>query len=250
MRVPKITEAIKRIADLLPKSNIEKIVLKTLVAIWVVTLIAVVGLKAFKGTRDGIEKKISEMATNMRISPSVSPGEIKKYETILTQAEYPAPKDTYAKDAKRDPFSKYNPEIAPVDAVKVTAHDFVLRSIGNVPLPIMYKGYIEMPDKLIGQVNWKDATRFVEDGGALNGYKIQRVTKDRVEATDADGRKINFLLNKPILSDKLNAVLYDNISQKVYTVETATVIDDYKVIDIQPDYVILLSKGSEIKLTK
>ncbi len=250
MRVPKITDAIKKIADLLPKSNIEKMVLKTLIAIWVVTLLAVVGLKAVKSTRDSIEKKISETATSMRISPSVSLEEIKKYEGILKGAEYPESKDAYAKGVKRDPFAKYNPEVAPVGVVSVTAHDFVLRSIGYVPLPIMYKGYIEMPDKLIGQINWKDTTKFVEDGGALNGYKIQRVAKDRIEAIDAEGRKINFLLNKPVLSDKLSALLYDNISKKTFNVEIAGVIDDYKVIDIQPDCVILLSKGSEIKLTK
>jgi len=45
-------------------------------------------------------------------------------------------------------------------------------------------------------------------------------------------------------------MLYDNISKKTFNVEITGVIDDYKVIDIQPDCVILLSKGSEIKLTK
>lgn len=248
MRVPKITNAIKKMVDLLPKSNIEKIVLKALITIWIVTLLAVVGLKAVTGTRGGIEKKISDTATNMRISPSVSPEEMKKYEWILKGAEYPESKDAYVKDAKRDPFSKYTPETAA--AVPAAAHDFVLDSIGNVPLPIMYKGYIEMPDKLIGQICCRNATRFVEDGGALNGYKIQRVAKDRIEAIDAEGGRVDFMLNKPVLSDKLNAVLYDNISQKVYTVETDSLIDDYKVVDIQPDCVILLLKDSKIKLTK
>lgn len=249
MRIPRIAGIIKKITDLLPKGNIEKIVLKTLIGIWAVTLLAVLVLRIVRGANDTIEKRISDMATKMRIAPSVTYDDMKNYERILTRAEYPEPKDAYAKDAGRDPFSKYNPVIASA-AIPATAHDFVLNSIEKIPLPFMYRGYIELPDKLIGQMNWNNSTKFVEDGGALNGYKIQKVTKDRIEAVDEQGKKIDFILNKPVLSDKLSAVLYDNISQKQFNVETASVIDDYKVVDIQPDCVILNSKGSEIKLTR
>ena len=199
-------------------------------------------------TYDSVEKNISETATKMRISPSVTPGEVKKYETMLNNAEYPEPPSAYAQKVKRDPLSKYTEKAPEVTAV--TEHDFVLRSVGNVPLPVIYKGFIELPDRLIGQINWKDTTRFVESGSSLNGFKIQRVSKDKVEAVDENGRKWEFLLNKSVSSDKLNAVLYDTISRKTFTVEIANVIDDYKVIDIQSDYVILLSKGQEIKLNK
>lgn len=248
MKIPKITDAVKKIAGFLLKSNVEKVVLKTLIAVWVVTLLVIAGLKAVKSNRDDIEKKISEMATNMRIAPSVTCEEMQRYEGILDQAECPTPKSAYASGVERDPFSKNVP--ASAAAVPAAVHDFVLDSIGNVPLPVMYKGFIEMPDKLIGQISWRNTTKFVEDGGVLNGYKIQRVAKDRIEAMDEQGRKVDFMLNKPVLSDKPGAVLYDNISKKTFNVEMASVIDDYKVIDIQPDYVILLLGGSEIKLTK
>jgi len=249
MRLPKISDSIKKITDILPRSNVEKLILRTLIAIWIITLLAVIGLRAIKGASDNVEKKISETATKMRISPSVSRDEMKKYETILNQAEYPEPMGEYAQKVKRDPFSEYNEEIVQI-VTQATEHNFSLKSVGNIPLPVIYKGYIELPDKLIGQVNWKETTRFVEDGTTLNGYKILKVAKDKIEASDEQGRKMEFLLNKPVLSDKLNAVLYDSISKKTFNVEVANVIDDYKVIDIQPDYVILLSKGSEIKLTK
>ena len=202
-----------------------------------------------KTDNDAIEKRISETATKMPLTPNVDTDEIKKYEGLLHQAQYPEPMAGYSQKPKRDPFSKYVEEVIQV-GVSPTEHDFALKSIGNVPLPVVYRGFIELPDKIIGQINWKDSTRFVEKGALLNGYKILAVTKDKIETVDADGRKWNFLINKAVLSDKLNAVLYDNISKKSYTVEVASVIDDYKVIDIQPDCVILLSRGSEIKLTK
>ncbi|MDD5681079.1 MAG: hypothetical protein PHI59_07540 [Candidatus Omnitrophica bacterium] len=239
----------KKITDFLPKTNVEKLALKTFIIIWIVTLFVTISLRAVKGNYDSIEKRISDMATKMRISPSVSPDEIKKYEALLNRIEYPETESVYAQKVKRDPFSAYTEEV--IDATATTAeHVFSLRSIGHVPLPVMYKGYIELADKLIGQVSWKDATRFVEPGTSLNGYKIQRITKEKIDVIDEQGRKINFILNKPVLSDKLNAVLYDSISKKTFTVEMSGVIDDYKVIDIQPDYVILLSKGAQIKLTR
>lgn len=249
MRLPKISDYIKRVTDILPKRDVEKLVLKVLIAMWIITFLAVLSLRTIKGASDSVEKKISEMATKIQISPSVSLGEMKKYEAMLNGAEYPEPAGEYVQEVKRDPFAKYNEELAKV-VTTTTEHDFALKSTGNVPLPVIYKGYIELPDKLIGQLNWKEATRFVEAGTLLNGYKILRVAKNKIDAIDEKGRKMEFLLNKPVLSDKLNAVLYDNISKKTFSVEAGSVIDDYKVVDIQPGCVILLSKGSEIKLTK
>lgn len=249
MRIPKISDSIKKVTELLPKKDIEKIALKILFIVWIIVAVAALGLRMIKPGSDAIEKKIQDAATKMPLTSNVGTDEMKKYEKLLSQAQYPEPMNDYSQKPKRDPFSKYVEEIIPAEA-SPTEHEFTLKSVGNVPLPVIYRGFIELPDKILGQINWKDSTRFVEKGSTLNGYKILRVTKERIEAVDADGRKWDFLMNKAVLSDKLNAVLYDNISKKNYTVEVASVIDDYKVIDIQPDYVILLSKGSEIKLTK
>ncbi len=249
MRLPKISDSIKKVTELLPKKDIEKIILKTLFVLWVVAALATSGLRMVKNSDDAIEKRISETATKMPLSPSVGSDEIKKYEGLLNMAQYPEPMSEYGQKLRRDPFSKYVEEVIGI-AVSPTAHDFSLKSIGNVPLPVIYRGFIELPDKIIGQINWKDATRFVEKGATLNGYKILAVNKNKIEAVDEEGRKWDFFINKAVLSDKLNAVLYDKISKKSYTVEIASVIDDYKVIDIQPDCVILLSKGEKITLTK
>ncbi|MBU4488444.1 MAG: hypothetical protein KKI13_05200 [Candidatus Omnitrophica bacterium] len=249
MRFPKIQDLLKKITDILPKKDVEKIALKILVAIWIIVTISTFGLRFAKDEGDDIEKKISDAATKVPISPSVNQGDMKKYEKLINLSQYPEPMSEYDLKRRRDPFSKYVEEAAQIGA-QPTEHDFTLKTIGRVPLPVVYRGFIELPNKLIGQINWKDSTRFVEKGSSLNGYKILTISKEKIGAVDEQGVKWDFVLNKPVPSDKLNAVLYDKISKKTYTVEASSVIDGYKVIDIQPDCVILLSKGSEIKLTE
>ncbi len=250
MKIPKISGYVNKLASILPRADAEKLVLKALIAIWVVVLLAVVGLQVVKGTYEDPEKKILNAATKTRRSSFVTWDEIKKYESILVKAEYPEPESEYAQKVRRDPFSEYNEKAANTPIIHAAERDFALQSVGNIPLPIKYQGYIELPDKVIGQIKWKESTRFVEPGASLNGYVIQRVTKSKIEVVDEQGKGMEFLLNKPVLSDKLYAVLYDRISRKNFSIEIASVIDGYKVIDIQPDYVILFSNGSEMKLTK
>lgn len=248
MNATKISDLFKKIVYSVPKKDVEKIILKILIILWVITAAVTFGIRIMKSGDSGIEKKISEAVTKMPMLPSVTQGEIKKYEDILDFSQYPEPVSEYSLKLVRDPFSKYA-EVIQAGSPS-TAHEWTLMSVGNVPLPIIYKGFIELPDKLIGQIIWKGSTKFVEKGASLNGYRVVSVTMEKISAVDEDGRRWEFLLNKPVLSDKLNAVIYDNVSRKTYTVEAAAIIDDYKVIDIQPDYVILLSNGVEIKLTK
>ena len=90
----------------------------------------------------------------------------------------------------------------------------------------------------------------MEEGDALNGYRIRNISKEVIEATDKNGKNIQFKLNKPVLSDDLEAVLYDNISKKTFELKLASEIDGYKVIDIASNYVILLLDGEEIIIKK
>lgn len=249
MRFTKIWDMLGKIADALPKKDIEKIVLKALIAFWIIVIVVTFGLRLAKDESDDIEKKISGAAIKMRISPSVNQGEMKKYEGLLNLSQYPEPMSEYNLKLRRDPFSKYTEE-AVRSKEQSAEHDFTLKTVSSVPLPLIYRGFIELPNKLIGQINWQGSTRFVEKDSSLDGYKILAVSKEKIGAIDKQGRKWDFFLNKPVPSGKLNAVLYDKISKKTYTVEVAGVIDDYKVIDIQPGCVILLSKGIEIKLTE
>ena len=248
MKFPNVLDILKKITAFLPRRNIERIIFRLLVYAWFAVVIVVVILRLVHGTREDIETRIMKAATRVRAS-SAGKIDVEKYESLLNKAKYPEGFEKYAQAVKRDPFSRYGTGLAMQPAVP-TGHDFVLDSVGRVQLPLIYRGYIELPDTIIGQINWRDTTRFVKSGSALNGYKILSVSKGRIEARNDKGERIVFALNEPVLGDELEAILYDNITEKTFTVRMATAIDDYKVIEITPDYVLLISKGEEIKLRK
>ncbi len=249
MGFAKIENLPNKIADILPKKGAEKMILKALMLLWVIVLVVTFGLRLTKDKSDDIEKKMSAAAVKIPIPFYQGRDEMENYEKLLDFSQHPEPMSEYSLKFQRDPFSKYV-ERADRAGSQAASRDFTLKAVGNVPLPVVYKGFIELSDKLIGQVSWKDSTRFVEEGGSLNSYKILAVSKEKISAIDECGKEWDFFMNKPVMGDKLNAVLYDSVLKKTYTVEVASVIDDYKVIDIQSDCVILLLKGSEIKLTK
>lgn len=241
-----ILGAIKKITDLLPKRDIEKLTFKALLVIWIIVIIVVVILRVNLGTGEDIEKRITDAAT-LNVPKKTLSYNIEDYKTTLGMVKEPEGIGKYASAGKRDPFSEYTGISI---ATASTDHDFVLRDISRVPLPMVYKGYIELPNKVIGQINWRKQTKFVQPGSALNGFRIISVGKDVVIASDESGKRIEFKLNRPVYSDALQAVLYDNISEDTFSVQLASVIDDYKVIDITLEYVILLSNGVELKLQK
>ncbi len=247
MKIPDLFNLIKRLIEIIPKRDIEKLIFKILLGIWLLVIVVVVILRVTLEAHNDIEKKIIEAATSVKF-PAEAKTDMKKYETLLNLAKYPEGIEKYTRGIKRDPFSEYKEiTITPTAAIK---HDFVLRSIDRMPLPMVYKGYIELPDRIIGQMNWRDATRFVEPGLTLNGYRISSVSKEKVEAIDEKGEKIEFELNKPIFGDELQAILYDNVSKETFNVGLSSEIADYKVVDIAPNYVILLSEDEEIKLER
>lgn len=250
MKIPDFAKdfanVVKKLIGLMPKFNIEKLVFKTMLGVWVFVIFTVIILRIFLGARDDVERRITEAATDMKL-PITKKSEIANYESFLNLVKYPEGIEEYTGGIKRDPFSEYKEELA-IQPLAGIGHDFVLKSIDRVQLPLVYKGYIELPDTIIGQINWQDTTRFVKIGSILNGYRIHSITKEKIEAIDEEARKVKFELNKPVFSNELHAVLYDNISKKTFSVRARSEIDEYKVIKIEPDYVILLTKETEIRL--
>ncbi len=247
MKISDLSNLIKRLIEIIPKRDIEKLIFKILLGIWLFVIVAVVILRVTFEAHNDIEKKIIETATSVKF-PAEAKTDMKKYEALLNLAKYPEGIEKYTRGIKRDPFSEHKEiMITPTGAIK---YDFVLRSIDRMPLPMVYKGYIELPDRIIGQMNWRDATRFVEPGLTLNGYRISSVSKEKIEAMDEKGKKIEFEINKPVLGDELQAILYDNVSKETFNVGLSSEIADYKVVDIAPNYVILLSEEKEIKLER
>jgi hypothetical protein len=248
MKITGFIDLVKKIAGFIPIYNIEKFIFKILLGVWAFVILTVVILKAVLGTRDDIERRITEAATNVKFS-TMKKSDIVRYESLLNLAKYPEGIEKYTRLIDRDPFSEYKKKHG-VQIFDTAQYDFVLESIEKVQLPMIYRGYIELTDMIIGQINWHDTTRFIKVGSTINGYKIQDISKEKIEVIDANGKLIVFELNKPVYGEELQAILYDNISKKTFSVRLATTIGTYKVIDITPEYVILLAKGVEIKLKK
>ena len=246
MKIPDFLNFAKKLIDYIPRRDIEKFVFKVLFVLWLFFVAAVIILS---GTLDGRRSDIDKiMGAGSGMRPlSDLKSELERYEALLELTKYPEDVQGYVQCLRRDPFSEYKETAIIIPGAE---YDFVLKSVVHLPLPMVYKGYIELPDKIIGQINWLDSTRFAEVGSRLNGYRIKAISKNEIEAVDRKGKEIIFKLGKPVLGDELQAVLYDNISGRTFTVAPASEIADYKVIDIAPDYVILVSNGEEIKLKK
>jgi hypothetical protein len=249
MKKPDFKNSIKKLNEFLTKQDIEKIAFKALAGIWVLVILIVAVLRFAHGAREDIERKIIEAATDVKLRAVIKESEFVRYESLLSSVKYPEGSEEYTRAIKRDPFSEYTGEVTVKPGISAK-HDFIIKSIERVQLPLVYKGYIELSDRIIGQINWRDSTRFVKVGSSLNSYSIRNITKDRIEAIDGKGQKVDFELNKPVFGDELEAMLYDNITNETFNVRLETEIDEYKVIDIAPDYVILLAKDIEIKLEK
>ena len=243
-----ITEKIKSAAELIPRQDIEKYVFKLLLLAWAVIMVVLFALRAVLGPRDYVKRKIIEAAeTAQRFD--VERTDIAAYESVFDRVKSPEPLEEYTLRIARDPFSKKTVKVKTETAVR-REHDFEIRSINKIPLPLVYRGYIELPDRIIGQVNWHQSTEFVNIGSVLNGYRVKSVHKDRLLVTSGDGTQIEFRLNTPVLTDRLEAVLFDRVSKKTFNVTEDAKIGDYEVVDVSPDRVTMRINDKEMLLEK
>ncbi|MBL7071186.1 MAG: hypothetical protein ISS26_03315 [Candidatus Omnitrophica bacterium] len=247
MEPQNIALKIKGLAELIPRQDMEKFVFKMLLFAWGIIII-LIAMKVFLGPRDYIKRRILNAATVVK-KGSMEQADIAKYESVFSLVKYPEAIDVYSQKVTRDPFSEQKHEAETKDVV-TSERDFVILSIERIPLPMVYKGYIELPDKIIGQVNWHEATKFVNHGSVIYEYKIERILKDRLIASDKNGARIEFNLNKPVLTDKLEAVLYDNVSLETYSVRLSSQLEGYKIVEITPNSVVLKNEGIETMLEK
>jgi len=241
-----ITGFLKKISEFIPKRDIARLVFKILLGVWAFVLVTVIALQTFSAARDDIEKRMTRIASGTKYRVSDKAVGTERYEHALRLTKQPEKPESYTGHITRDPFSEYR-GIA-VAAPELPEYDFELKAVAQVPLPMAYRGYIELPDKIIGQVNWRNETKFVNAGSALNGYKIISISREKISAVDSKGVETEFFLNKPIFGDELEAVLYDRISKKTFSAQRSDAIGEYKVIDIGTNYVILDLKGEEIRL--
>ncbi|MBN1870942.1 MAG: hypothetical protein JW800_00050 [Candidatus Omnitrophica bacterium] len=242
----KILEFAKKLLNRLPKTNIEKIVFKILAFAWASTLIICISLLIIGRFQGDVDTRIIITASSPTLK-KMDNNKLQHYKSLDALLKYPEPISNYTQRITRDPFMRYEEGmfLEPIDSAE---HDFVVTSIDRMLLPFVYKGFIELPDRVVGQINWNEDTIFVKDGSSLHDYTVLHVSKDVVTAKDASGMPIQFHLNEPVFSNELQAVLYDTITHETFTVHKDMQVDNYKVIDIKREYVILHAEGIETKL--
>lgn len=247
MDLKKIIEKIKSVSEFIPKEDTEKFVFNCLLVLWFFIILILLASRLLLTHRDVMRQKIVNIAEGAK--DVLEKTDMGKYESVFNLIKYPEGIEEYTKVIKRDPFTERKKEETAKGA-KSDKYDFAVTSIERIPLPLVYRGYIELEDTIIAQVNWNEETRFVKEGAILHDYKIIRIAKEKLLTEHINGEGIDFELNKPVLSNELEARLYDTISKKTFEVRASGQIGDYKVLQIAPKYVILQIEGVETKLEK
>ncbi len=243
-----ITALLKGIAERIPRENLERTIFIVCTGAWIIAMVTVTVLRFTLDTGEAIEKRIAAAATAIR-TEDISSVDITRYEALLEREKYPENLVHYTGTLAHNPFSPHKERIV-VEEDTGPSHLFELKSIDRVKLPLMYRGFIELPDKIIAQINWQTHTQFVNKGTRLNGYTVEDITKDVIVIREHNGKLLNFTLNKPVYGDEYEAVLYDSVTEKTYNVRESSTIDEYKVVDITPTYVIVTDNNTTVRLDR
>ena len=140
---------------------------------------------------------------------------------------------------------------APVVKRKEPKNPFVIQEIVFEPLSFMYMGHIERgPSDFIGQINWGDRTYFVKAGDMMQEWTVKEVAKERVIIVNKDGSETELPLYKQIFSEKPYAVVRKYGTQKVSKINIGDTLEQYTVVDITKNSVVLSSDSRTITLNK
>ncbi len=128
---------------------------------------------------------------------------------------------------------------------------FVLRAIEKEEIPIIFKGSIVRGDQvIIAQINWGNKTFFVKPNEMLKQWLISEITENFVIIKDAESQPFTLFLNKVTYSEMMVASVLYTKENKIYRVKVGDTIDDYKVLDIKNENVIVSNKNSQIIISK
>jgi hypothetical protein len=128
---------------------------------------------------------------------------------------------------------------------------FVVRAIEKEEIPIIFKGSIVRGDEvIIAQINWGNKTLFVKPNEMLKQWLVAEITENFVVIKDPDGKPVTLFLNRVTYSESMVASLLYTKENKIYRVKIGDFIDDYKVLDIKNENVVVSNKNSQIIISK
>jgi hypothetical protein len=217
-------------------SNIEKVVFGVLIAISLVVVVVYQGGIYFKG-----QTIKSQMADLKFSAPPETVEGIEKYEDLLLQLKKSDNLSDYSAYMTRNGFLKFiepPPEIPPYE----------LKAVRKTFLDVEYKGFIESLSGTVAQFKVGNRSYFVKEGDKIEDYMIERVRSDYMLVKTTDGAEYRLPLGEKILSNDYEAALYITKTHKTIKVKLGDMINDFKVLDISPNNVVLFNQNCNQKL--
>jgi len=167
--------------------------------------------------------------------------------------------DEVADSLKRDPFVKFVKPDSATDAqaessatqqqAEPETASVELLSVKYIPMPIIYKGFISMPDGTVtAQINFKNATRFAKINDDINGWRVVSINKKYLIMMDRSKREVIFEYNRETPSEELSATLKDLRNGSAVVVKKGQQLNEFFVTDITEDSVTLSAFGSTFNL--
>jgi hypothetical protein len=166
---------------------------------------------------------------------------VKQYEDLVIQLKQTENFSQYEPYLTRSGFLKFvepPPKIPPYE----------LRGVRKIYLDIEYKGFIESLSDVVGQLKVKTRSYFVKEGDQVEGYTIERVRSDYMLLKDKNGVEYKLPLRERVLGNDYEAALYVTKTHKIIKVEIGDMVDNFKVLDISPDNVVLFNQNNNQKL--
>jgi hypothetical protein len=218
-------------------SNFEKIIFGALIIVSLVVFVI------YQGSIYARDESIKTQIANLRFSqPPETMDGIEKYATLMDNLKTDKDYSNYSTAFKRNGFLKYiepPPEIPP----------FQLKAVRRKYLDIEYKGFIESLSRgVVAQLKIKDRTFFVKEGDEVQGYTVKRVRSEYLLLTDSNGSEYRLPLREQVLSNEYEAAIYVTKTHKTVRAEIGDVINNFKVLDISPNNVVLLNQKSNQEL--
>jgi hypothetical protein len=218
-------------------SNFEKVIFGALI---VASLIVFVIYQSSIYAKD---ESIKTQIANLSFSQPPEEFEgIDEYRGMIDGLKRDKEYSSYASDFERNGFLKYiepPPEIPP----------FQLKAVRRKYLDIEYKGFIESLSRgVVAQLKIKDRTFFVKEGDEVQGYTIERVRSEYLLLKDSNGSEYRLPLREQVLSNEYEAAIYVTKTHKTVRAEIGDIINNFKVLDISPNNVVLLNQKSNQEL--
>lgn len=223
--------------------NINKITTLILAFVWLFVMWKALLSPPSKIVVSTYESNSEGKATSEELTETLD--DIKFYTTILERLKAPFDMTRYQRLLTRNIFIKPEKPL-----IVFSPGSLKLVSVEPIILPFIYKGYIQTASgTIIGQVNWGDKTYFIKKGDKFKDYKVIDIQRRAITVEGKEGQLI-LEFKKPAKGKELIAKVYNELDQKTYELRKEEELNDYKILDITADSVVLWGENKEWVIKK